>query len=169
MQNISKILTTENNSSWTLLRIPLGIVMLALGLQKAFGWFGGYGWEGTMHYFTDTVGMPYFLGAFTILIETLGAALLVVGFAGRINALLLGIVMIGAFFVDHLPNGFYMNWFGNQKGEGYEFDILFVTISLVLVINGSGAYSLDRLLTASRQTNKTKTPQHKSLTTAQSF
>ena len=146
-QFVSKLLATDNSLDWTILRIALGLVMLAHGVQKAFGWFGGFGWDGSMHYFTNTVGLPYALGALVILIETLGAGLLILGFAGRINAALVGSVMIGAFFVDHLPNGFYMNWFGNQKGEGFEFDILFAAISLVLTINGSGAFSVDRLLT----------------------
>lgn len=149
-QKVSKLLATDNSLDWTILRIALGLVMLAHGVQKAFGWFGGFGWDGSMHYFTNTVGLPYILGALVILIETLGAGLLILGFAGRINAALIGFVMLGAFFVDHLPNGFYMNWFGNQKGEGFEFDILFVAISLVLTINGSGAFSLDQWLSAKK-------------------
>ena len=153
MQILSqKIFTTENNYSWTILRVTLGVVMLAHGVQKAFGWFGGYGWDGTMGYFTGVVGLPSILAAFIILIESLGAFLLILGLAGRINAALLGIVILGAFFIDHLPNGFYMNWFGNQKGEGYEFDLLFVAISAVLAVNGSGALSIDRWI-ASKKTN----------------
>ena len=145
MQTLSqKLFRTENNYSWTILRVTLGVVMLAHGLQKAFGWFGGYGWDGTMGYFTGTVGLPYFLGASVIIIESLGALLLILGFAGRINAVLVGAVILGAFFVDHLPNGFYMNWFGNQKGEGFEFDLLFLAISSFIAINGSGALSIDR-------------------------
>jgi putative oxidoreductase len=155
MQTLSqKLFKTENNYSWTILRVTLGVVMLAHGLQKAFGWFGGYGWDGTMGYFTGTVDLPPILGAFIILIESLGAFLLILGFAGRINAVLLGAVILGALFVDHLPNGFYMNWFGNQKGEGFEFDLLFLAISSFVAINGSGALSVDRWIT-SRKTNAT--------------
>jgi putative oxidoreductase len=149
MQTFSqKIFSTENNYSWTILRVTLGVVMLAHGVQKAFGWFGGYGWDGTMGYFTGMVGLPSILAAFIILIESLGAFLLIIGFAGRINAAIIGMVMIGAFFVDHVHNGFYMNWFGNQKGEGFEFDLLFVAISAALAVNGSGALSIDRLIAA---------------------
>lgn len=152
MQSLSKkIFTTENNYSWTILRVTLGTVMLAHGLQKAFGWFGGYGWDGTMGYFTGMVGLPSFLAAFIILIETLGAFLLIIGFAGRINALLVGAVILGAFFIDHWPNGFYMNWFGNQKGEGFEFDLLFLAISSFIVINGSGALSVDSWLSSKKR------------------
>lgn len=142
-----KLLATTDSYNWLLLRIALGVVMLGHGLQKAFGWFGGFGWDASMGYFTGTVGLPTWLSALVILIESLGALLLIIGFAGRINAALMGMVMAGAFFVDHLPNGFFMNWFGNHKGEGYEFDILFWAIALILAINGSGKYSVDRWLT----------------------
>jgi putative oxidoreductase len=153
MQSLSKkILATENKYSWTILRVTLGTVMLAHGVQKAFGWFGGFGWEGTMGYFTGMVGLPSILAAFIILIESLGALLLIIGFAGRINALLVGVVILGAFFIDHLPNGFYMNWFGNQKGEGFEFDLLFLAISFFVAINGSGALSVDRWLSSRTRT-----------------
>ena len=141
-----KLLNTTDSYSWLLLRLVLGLVMLAHGLQKAFGWFNGFGWKNSMNYFTNTVGLPTVLAAFVILIESLGALLLIIGFAGRINAALLAIVMAGAFFTAHISNGFYMNWFGNQPGEGYEFDLLFWVIAIVLVINGSGKFSLDRLL-----------------------
>jgi len=139
----------------TILRVALGVVLLAHGLQKAFGWFGGFGWSNTIDYFTNTVGVPAFLGAFIIIIETLGALLLIVGFAGRINAALMGIVITGAFFQAHLENGFYMNWFGNHKGEGYEFDILFVVIAFVVSLRGSGAFSLDRVITAKASNERT--------------
>lgn len=159
MQSLSqKIFKTENNYSWTILRVTLGVVMLAHGLQKAFGWFGGYGWDGTMGYFTGAVGLPAILGAFIILIESLGAFLLILGFAGRINAVLVGAVILGALFVDHLPNGFYMNWFGNQKGEGFEFDLLFLTISSFVAINGSGALSIDRWITSENSAAKIHNP-----------
>ena len=141
-----KLFFTNDDISIFILRIALGIVMLGHGLQKAFGLFGGFGWTNTVHYFTDTVGVPAALGGFIILIETLGALLLIFGFAGRIQAALMIAVITGAFFVDHLPNGFFMNWFGNHKGEGYEFDLLFAAIASVIVIKGSGKFSIDRLL-----------------------
>ena len=129
------------------MRITLGIVMLGHGLQKAFGLFGGFGWTNTVNYFTGTVGIPAVLGGFIILIETLGAILLILGFAGRIQAALMIAVITGAFFVDHLSNGFFMNWFGNHKGEGYEYDLLFVAIAITILLKGSGGFSLDRILT----------------------
>jgi putative oxidoreductase len=142
-----KLFATDNSYTWLFLRVILGVVMGAHGLQKAFGWFNGYGWENTIGYFSS-VGVPQWLGALVIVIESLGALLLVLGFAGRVNAALMVIVMAGAFFIDHLPNGFFMNWDGATRGEGYEFDILFWAIAIVLTIHGSGKYSIDRWIHA---------------------
>jgi putative oxidoreductase len=152
---INKLIATEKRIELLLLRVSLGVVLLGHGVQKAFGWFGGFGWSNTINYFTGTVGIPAILGGFIILIETIGALLLITGFAGRINAALMGIVIIGAFFKDHLANGFFMNWFGNQKGEGYEFDILFVAIAIVLSLKGSGALSIDRWISSKTRAEKT--------------
>lgn len=142
---MKKIFATDSSYNLLLLRVTLGFVFGAHGVQKAFGWFGGFGWDNTIGYF-NSVGVPTLFGALVILIETLGALLLIIGFAGRINAALMAIVMAGAFYIDHLPNGFYMNWFGETRGEGYEFDILFWAIAIVLTVKGSGAFSLDRLI-----------------------
>lgn len=141
-----KLITTGNDYSLLLLRVLLGAVMLGHGLQKTFGWFEGYGWTNSMHYFTGTVGLPAWLAVLVILIESLGAVLLIAGFAARLNAGLMIAVIIGAFFVDHLPNGFFMNWFNSHKGEGIEFDILFWAIALVIVIKGAGKWSFDHWL-----------------------
>ena len=141
-----RIIQSGNEPTLFILRIVLGIVMLGHGLQKTFGWFEGFGWTNTIKYFTQQVGLPSFLGAIIILIESLGAVLLIIGLAGRINAALMFIVIAGAFFVDHLPNGFFMNWYGTHKGEGYEFDILFWGIAIVIIIKGSGKWSVDKWL-----------------------
>ena len=144
---MKKILfATDSNYNWTILRIVLGGVMLAHGLQKAFGWFNGFGWSNTIGYF-NSVGVPSWLGGLIIIAETLGAVLLIAGFAGRFIAAILGIIMIGAFVIDHAPNGFFMNWASAAgRGEGYEFDLLFWAMAIVLSINGSGKYSIDRLI-----------------------
>ena len=138
-----KLITTNNDTTLLIVRVLLSSVMLAHGLQKTFGWFGGFGWTNSIHYFTGTVGLPVILAAFIILIESVGAILLIFGLAARINALLMIIVILGAFFVDHLSNGFYMNWFGNHKGEGFEFDILFWAIGILIVVKGAGRWSVD--------------------------
>lgn len=157
MDMFKKIINTGNDHSLLVLRVMLGVVLMAHGLQKAFGWFNGFGWNNTINYFTGTVGIPAALGAFVVLIESLGALLLILGFAGKINAALMGIVIIGAMVVDHAQNGFYMNWFGVQKGEGIEFDLLFIAISIALVLKGSGSFSIDRLLMQFKTKESSKT------------
>jgi putative oxidoreductase len=153
---LRKLFITDNSSNWLLLRIALGTVMLGHGLQKSLGWFGGFGWDSSMDYFTGFVGLPSPLAALVILAESLGAVFLILGIAGRINAALMIAIMTGAFFVDHLPNGFFMNWFGTQKGEGFEFDILFIAIALILVVNGSGKFSVDRWITKRYEVRSTR-------------
>ena len=147
-----KTLFREQKTDITLLiiRITLGIVIFAHGAQKLFGWFGGYGYEGTTHYFTDTVGLPYVVGLLVILGESLGALALILGLFGRFMSVGIFIIMLGALYFDHAQYGFYMNWFGNQGGEGYEFDILTFGLSLAVIINGSGAFSLDRYIFSRR-------------------
>jgi putative oxidoreductase len=140
------ILSTKDNFSTTILRLTLGLVMLPHGMQKLFGWFGGYGFNGTMHFFTDNMGIPYVFALLAILAESLGALGLIAGLFTRISALGVGItIAVGALMV-HLPNGFFMNWFGNQPGEGFEYHILIVGMAITLILTGGGRWSLDSLI-----------------------
>lgn len=132
------------------LRLALGAVILPHGAQKLLGWFGGYGYRGTMGYFTGTMRIPYPLGVLAILAESFGALALIVGFLTRPAALGITVVMVVAALTSHRRHGFFMNWFGNQAGEGIEFFILAVGIALVLVLAGGGALSLDALLASRR-------------------
>jgi putative oxidoreductase len=127
----------------TFLRLVLAGVFLPHGLQKTAGWFGGYGYTGTMQYFTQTMGIPAPLALAAIAAETLGPIALVLGLGGRVAAAAIVVLMTVAVATTHLPHGFFMNWFGNQKGEGFEYHLLAVALALVVVIRGSGAYSLD--------------------------
>lgn len=140
---IQKIVYTEENYATTILRIMLGLVMFPHGAQKMLGWFGGYGFSGTLGFFTGTAGLPWIIGLLVILIEFVGSIFLVTGFAVRLTSLLLIINMIGIILKAHLQNGFFMNWFGNQAGEGYEYHILVITMSLTLLITGAGKFSID--------------------------
>ncbi|MFZ6014006.1 MAG: DoxX family protein [Bacteroidota bacterium] len=143
------MLSSEKKFDLTLLiiRVVLGSVIFAHGAQKLLGWFGGFGYEGTMQYFTNVVGLPYVVGLLVILGESLGALALVLGLFGRWMSAGIFIIIMGAMFVDHLKNGFYMNWFGNRAGgEGFEFDLLVFALSLAIVICGSGAFSIDHLI-----------------------
>jgi putative oxidoreductase len=124
----------------------MAIVIFPHGAQKLFGVFGGYGFAGTMEYFTSTVGMPYNLGLVVILLETFGVLLLLVGFATRFLALSFTFLGLGIMFTTHLENGFFMNWYGNQTGEGIEYFLLWIAITCALTYMGAGKFSLDNWL-----------------------
>lgn len=141
-----QIFRTSDELSAALLRITLGSVVLAHGAQKLLGWFGGYGFNNTVSYFTDTVGLPWLLGFFIIMLETFGAMALIAGAATRLVALSYIGLAIGIVLKVHLGNGFFMNWFNSHPGEGYEFFVLWVGIAVALVILGGGRYSVDRLI-----------------------
>ena len=128
------------------LRLALGLVILPHGAQKLLGWFGGYGFQGTMGYFTQTMHIPYLLGVLAIIAEFFGGLALLAGVLTRPAALGIGVVMVVAAVLAHRSYGFFMNWFGNQQGEGVEFHILAAGMALVLVITGGGAWSLDHVL-----------------------
>ncbi len=144
---LGRVLATEADWSATTARAALGLVMLPHGAQKLLGWFGGYGWSGTMGYFTAN-GLPYPVAALVILIESVGALALVAGLAGRVMAAGVAAVMVGAVTTVHLANGFFMNWTGAQPGEGFEYHILALALAAVVMISGSGAASVDRALSA---------------------
>ncbi len=143
---LARLVATPNDPVATLLRVVLGLVILPHGLQKAFGLFGGYGWTGSMGYFTEQLHIPYALGALAIAAETLGGLGLVVGLLGRVAAAGVASVMAVAALLQHRANGFFMNWSGQQAGEGYEYHGLAFAVALAVVIRGSGARSLDRRL-----------------------
>lgn len=139
----------ETNRSHTLLfqRIVLGLVILPHGLQKTLGLFGGAGFSGTMGFF-ESMGMPALVAALVIAAESLGAIGLVLGAGTRLAALGVAATMLGAVFMVHLPNGFFMNWFGNQAGEGFEFHLLALALAAPLLVRGAGAFSIDAVVAA---------------------
>jgi putative oxidoreductase len=142
---IHQLLSTDNNIILTLIRIVLGVVIFPHGAQKLFGWFGGHGWNGSMNFFKNVVGVPYLLGALSILTESVLAIFLVAGLFTRVAALAILINMFVAATM-HFKNGFFMNWYGNAKGEGYEYHLLTFALSIALIIGGGGMFSLDMLL-----------------------
>lgn len=143
-----KTLTSTSNA-WApfIIRLTLGLVMFPHGAQKALGWFGGAGWSGTMGYFGG-MGMPGVVVALIILGEFLGALGLITGTLTRIAAGGFVIIQLGAVAMAHLPNGFFMNWMGNQKGEGIEYGLLAIAMAVSLVIAGAGRFSVDRALSS---------------------
>ena len=140
-----KLIRTENSYSALILRVVLGIVIFPHGAQKALGWFGGGGLGNTMQFFAQ-MQIPAIFGALDIVAEFLGALGLIVGLLGRVAAFGIGCVMVVAVYRVHLPNGFFMNWSGRQPGEGFEYHLLVLAIVIALLIKGSGALSLDRVL-----------------------
>jgi putative oxidoreductase len=143
-----------NNLSLLIMRVTLGSVIFAHGAQKLLGWFGGYGFEGTMGYFTGTQGLPYIVGLLVILGESLGAIALALGLFTRFMAGSIFVIMVGALILDHAQYGFFMDWFRNQKGEGIEFDILTFGLAIPVVLSGAGAYSIDAILRSKKVNGK---------------
>jgi putative oxidoreductase len=145
------ILKTDAQAGTTLLRIALGAIMLPHGAQHLFGWFGGYGFSGTLEWMTGTLGIPAAFAALAIVTEFFAPIALILGLGGRLAALGIAGIMTGA-ALTHLPNGFFMNWFGSlpSGSEGFEYHLLVLFMAITLVIQGSGALSIDRALTKDR-------------------
>jgi len=141
-----KLLCTRDEIAPLVMRIMLGVVFFPHGAQKVLGWFGGYGLQGTLNFFTQTVGLPLFLAVLVIAAEFLGSLGLIVGFLTRIAAFGIACVMAGAIFTVHLQNGFFMNWAGKQAGEGFEYHLLAITLAVALMITGGGKASVDLIL-----------------------
>lgn len=141
-----RLLATKNDFSPLIARVALGLVILPHGLQKTLGWYGGGGFDGTMGFFTGQMGIPAVFAVLAILAESVGALALILGLLGRVSALGVGITMATAMLMVHVPNGFFMNWFGAQQGEGIEYFLLAMALALITVVKGSGALSLDRVL-----------------------
>ena len=142
---MKRLMGTSNDVSLTTLRVVLGVVFFAHGAQKMLGWFGGHGFHGTMEAFTH-MGLPAPVAFLIICTEFFGGLGLIVGLLTRIASLGIAGLMIGAIFMVHLPNGFFMNWMGNQKGEGIEYHLLVLAMAAALLLRGAGAFSLDRAL-----------------------
>lgn len=143
---MKNLLSTANDHTIALARLVLGVIFFMHGAQKTLAWFGGYGFHTTMHFFTVTVGIPSAFAILAIAAEFLGGIGLIVGFLSRIAAFGIAIDMLAAVAMIHLRNGIFMNWYGNQKGEGYEYHLLAITICIVIMVKGGGALSVDRVL-----------------------
>ena len=145
-----KIVQTTNDPEQTILRLILGIVFFAHGAQKALGWFGGPGFNGTMGFFTHVMGIPAPFAYLAIAAEFLGGLGLLIGFLGRIAAFGIACNMVVAILKVHSHVGFFMNWAGTQNGEGYEYHLLAIAVAIAIIIKGCGALSVDRLLSSPR-------------------
>ena len=129
-----------------ILRVLLGVVFFPHGMQKLLGWFGGPGFEGTMGFFTGTLGIPVIFAFLAIIAEGLGSLGLITGFLTRLSAFGIAVNMAVAVYLMHFQNGFFMNWFGKQAGEGYEYHLLVIAIAIALIIKGGGKLSVDGIV-----------------------
>ena len=119
--------------------------MFPHGAQKLLGWFGGSGFPKTIGFFTEHMGLPWIIAFLVIIGESIGSLCLIMGFLTRFSAFGIGLTMLGAAYMVHWKYGFFMNWFGNQEGEGIEYFILIISIAIALIIKGGGKFSLDSL------------------------
>lgn len=143
---IRKLVATDNDAGTALLRLVLGVIFFAHGAQKMLGWFGGYGFTGTMGFFTNVMHIPALFAFLAIAAEFFGGLGLIFGFLTRIAALGIFTNMTVAIAMVHHQFGFFMNWTGAQKGEGFEYHLLVLALTVFLIIRGAGAVSVDRLL-----------------------
>jgi putative oxidoreductase len=143
---LRRLLATDTSLAPVVLRATLALVMFPHGAQKALGWFGGYGWTGTMGFLTEQIGMPSPFAAGVILLEFLGPLMLLAGFGTRLVALGFVGIMLGAITTVHAQHGFFMNWNGSQQGEGFEFHLLVIGSALSLAFTGAGRWSADNSL-----------------------
>lgn len=138
----------DTDESWSglILRLTLGLVMFPHGAQKLLGWFGGFGFDGTLGFFTQEMGIPWIVAFLVIIGESFGSLARLAGFLTRFSAVSLAVIMLGAITMVHLPYGFFMNWFGQQQGEGFEYHLLVIGMAAALVLTGGGKWSVDRAI-----------------------
>lgn len=146
MPMLKNLLKTDDNTAALVLRLTLGCVIFAHGAQKVLGWYGGPGAEKTLQNFSTAMGFSSPLTLLVMATEFLGPIALFLGFFTRVSAFAIAVNLGTCAYLNHLKHGFFMNWFGQQKGEGFEFHILVIGIALALMITGGGIFSFDRAL-----------------------
>jgi putative oxidoreductase len=144
---LKRFLRTDNDPAALIMRLTLAVVFFPHGAQKVLGWWGGGGASATIQGFAKNFGFPAWLTILVMAAEFGGSILLILGFLTRVAALGIGCVMAGALVLVHAKMGFFMNWMGTQKGEGFEFHLLALGLVIALLVKGGGALSVDRALT----------------------
>ncbi|WNO62267.1 DoxX family protein [Rheinheimera sp. MMS21-TC3] len=150
MKNIINTITkTEQSVAALPLRLVAGILFVAHGAQKLFAWFGGYGLEGTGQWM-ESIGLaPGFLMALMAgSAEFFGGLLLIIGFLTRPTSFVLAITMIVAIFTVHINNGLFMS------NNGYEFGLSLLAITVALLVQGGGKFSVDNQIQHALNTSK---------------
>ena len=142
---LKKIMFTGNLISPLILRISMGGVMFAHGAQKMLGIWGGHGVSKTISDWEKWFGFPSYITFLVILGEFFGPIFLMAGFMTRISAAVIAIIMLGAIY--YVCNQyFFMNWYGETRGEGFEMHLLVLGICMSLMYYGGGRCSMDRAL-----------------------
>src|SRR6266436_9322812 len=143
---LRRLLATDDSTATATLRLVLGVVFFAHGAQKMLGWFGGPGFSGSMGLFSGYLHIPAPLALLAIAAVFFGGLGLILGFLTRIAAFGIAMNMVVAIAMVHRAFGFFMNWTGTQKGEGFEYHLLVLAVTTFLMIRGAGAFSLDRVI-----------------------
>ncbi len=99
-----------------------------------------------MGFFTQNMGLPWLVAFLVIIGESFGSLGLITGFFTRFTAASFIVIMIGAIATLHWPQGFFMNWVGQQQGEGFEYHLLVIAMSAALVLVGGGKWALDGVI-----------------------
>lgn len=141
---------TSNSAAPLIARLFLGVVMFPHGAQKMLGWFGGRGFSASMTGFTEGMHLPAVIAFLVILAEFAGSLGLIVGLLSRVAAFGIGAMLVGAIFMAHAENGFFMNWSGKQAGEGFKYHLLGLALALIVLVYGGGKASLDRIIAPTR-------------------
>lgn len=141
----SLVFKTNSSLAPVFIRLFLALILFPHGAQKLLGWFGGSGFDNSMTWFTETAGLPRFIGLLVIIIEFFGPIALVLGFATRLWSFTITVLMTGIILTS-FSQYFFMNWFGKQSTEGMEFFLLVIGMSLSLTYSGAGSYSIDALI-----------------------
>jgi putative oxidoreductase len=138
---LKRITQSESGFSALALRIPIGIIFIAHGAQKLFGWFGGYGLDGTGQWM-DSIGLSpgYLMALLAGSAEFFGGLFILIGLLTRPTAIVLAFTMVVAIFSTHFANGLFMS------NNGYEFALALLAASVSLALSGAGKLSLDKVL-----------------------
>jgi putative oxidoreductase len=158
MKALNTLLKTNDSVATFITRISLGIVMFPHGAQKVLGWFGGYGFHGTMGFFTGQMHIPALFAFLAIVAEFAGSIGLITGFLSRVAAFGIAVNMIVAIVMVHSANGFFMNWYGNQKGEGFEYHLLTLGLTAAVILAGAGKWSIDSALSRRLESKQASIP-----------
>jgi putative oxidoreductase len=143
-------LGTTDDVAPLIARLALAGIFFPHGAQKVLGWFGGQGLGGTYAAFTQHMGIPGPFAALAIGTEFLAPIALLFGLVSRAAALGIAVIMTVAILTVHASNGFFMNWFGGQKGEGFEYHLLAIALAAIVVIKGAGRWSADQAIANKR-------------------